>query len=171
MSANPYLVQSGDFASGLPGNSRVSIRTIVERVKAERVAQPSTTAILIEEPTPAKPARKTPVKQKGAGLRPAPDPQSITQNYDRSKFARVEKAIADCPGLSFEATGIYTFLASHAYGEKDQVWVGVDTIATRGAITRTTAIKYLDELIAWGLIERKRRGVKKVNVYRLIYRT
>jgi len=113
-------------------------------------------------------ANKPPRKKVGDGVRPPPNPQSVEEDDDT--FTRVENVVAKCTGLSLGATALYVYIASFCHGDKTTCFPGLDCISLRFSITKTTAEKYIKELVEWKMIEVIRRGKMKSNLYRLLHR-
>lgn len=85
----------------------------------------------------------------------------------RSNITLIERAVVDCPGLSFAATGIYAFMASICQGDTSSIRLA--DLRERFGCSANTLKKSIDELVERGFVERKRGRFG--NKYRLVLRS
>lgn len=79
-------------------------------------------------------------------------------------FALISNAVMRDPSLTMQAKYLYGLLKSFAWQDAT-TYPGVKTLCGAAGVSKDTLSKYLSELVERGLIEVKRRGQGKTNLY------
>lgn len=79
-------------------------------------------------------------------------------------YAQISNALLRCPRISLQAKGFYALLKSYAW-QDPATFPGVKRLCKDTGASDNTIKKYRDELIEAGLLEVKRRGRGKTNLY------
>lgn len=82
-------------------------------------------------------------------------------------FSQIPRIVLKAQGLSLQAKTIYALLLDYAW-QKGSCFPGQIRLARDLGIHRNTVQKYLTELKDFGLVEWKRRGINKTNIYYLL---
>ena len=82
-------------------------------------------------------------------------------------YVILPKLVLHAQNLSAEAKLLYAHLIGYAY-EKDQCFPGYGTLCADMGKSEKTVRNFMRELEAIGLLEQKRRGLGKTNIYILL---
>lgn len=79
-------------------------------------------------------------------------------------FIQVPKKIYFSPDFSNEAKTVYTVLKGHCF-EKETCFPGLGTISKEASMSTYKCLKGMKELVAKGLVSKRRRGLGLTNTY------
>jgi predicted transcriptional regulator len=82
-------------------------------------------------------------------------------------FSQIPRIVLKAQGLSLQSKTIYALLLDYAW-QKGSCFPGQNRLAKDLGVHRNTVQKYLTELKDYGLVEWKRRGINKTNIYYLL---
>lgn len=82
----------------------------------------------------------------------------------RQNWINWKRVIIDADGLSFGAKGMALYLSTYMNDSHDMAYPGLARICGEMNLSKTTAIKYIDELVEAGFLEKQRR-FHSSNVY------
>src|SRR4051794_16110933 len=91
----------------------------------------------------------------------------FASEVDQAGFTMIENVLLVDGTLSMGAK-IVLLLLKHYTWQGDEAWPGQERLAWQAGCTQPTLRKHLAELKDRGLVEQKRRGLGKTNLYRLV---